>query len=256
MFFLGAAGQLTELSVNATTAPLIPNVSAEMWMRAKGVDMWVGNGMIGDDGKTFIWGSGTLQEETYDLDVAETSRIRYVDLENYTRMDQLKELVGVANSLADQRKPSGKKYTSKPLVSVSGDEIQGEHGENDEVHRNMLLCLRFQHGLVASNSYLAAEQLSAIAMLGLATGVYPGPKIETEGQRGTMHGTYDTPFIFATDGHIAGGQPSEGALGQLFLCFFLFLKHMLCFLCFFFLVLLCFLYVIVLIFFLLFFFFG
>ena len=201
--------------MNATTVdPLISNVSAEMWMRVGVADVWV-PGVTDETGRGFIWGLNTENEEFYDLcEDNESTLIRYIDLENFTRMPQWADLVAVANSVADQRKATCKGYTSKPLVSVNEHEIQGEHGEPDEVHRNMLLYLRYQNGLVASNSSVAAEQLSAMAMMGFATGVYAGPKIETEGDRSTIRGTHDTPFVFATDGHIAGGQPNEGAFGQ------------------------------------------
>ena len=209
-FLLELIGESTEVEISEAATTLLPGVTAQMEMTEHGTNTWA-NGVIGPRGKTFIWGAGTANPETYRLyEAGETTVIRYVNLEKYTRPSELDTLVGIVNSLADQRKPSGKKYTSKPLVSEGGDNIQDEHGAPGEVHRNSLMCLRNTHGLVASNSSDVAEQLSALAMIGLSTGVYAGSKIETDGERNTITATYDTPFIFATDGHVAGAPSTEG----------------------------------------------
>ena len=213
--FLVSNSESIEISFNKDTAtPLIPNVSVQMLFASDDAEEWF-DGIVGRNGTSFVYGSGTAEEETYDLYTEETNQLRYIDLPKYTRMKELENVVGVNNSLADQRRPSGKGYTSKDLISEGGDLIQGAHGDPSEVHRNMLLCLRHQNGLVASNSDVAAEQLSALAMLGLATGVYPGPRMETDGVRSGGFTTYATPFIRAQDGHIANDQRDGGAFRQL-----------------------------------------
>ena len=206
-FFPDSSGTSTELAISDSTTTLIPNVTAQMLMSYNGSDLWV-DGVLDQSGKMFI---STEDEVTYPIyEPGETTKLRYVNLQDFTRMSELDHVVGFVNSLADERAPSTPTYTSKDLVSVNGDVIQHKHGGPAEAHRNSLFCLRYLNSLVASNSTKSAEQASALAMIGFANGVYPGSKIETDGARAEISGQYDMPFISATDGHILRGQLKSG----------------------------------------------